>query len=112
MTLKKKAAKKRSKRNQYTVVLEDLRSQFRVFGEGLGFVSDKLDSHTRRFDGIDIKLRELKIELTVIKERLTRAETASEFVKDQLSIIRHNQVTRDEFKLLETRVARLEKIRA
>ena len=73
-----------TKRDQYTVVLEDLRSQFRVFGEGLSYVSDMLDEHTKQ------------------------SQTELEFVKEQLSIIRHNQVTRDEFQLLETRVARLE----
>ena len=73
-----------TERDQFTVVLEDIRSQFRVFGEGLSYVSDTLDKH------------------------ITHVATELEFVKEQLSIIRHNQVTRDEFQLLETRVARLE----
>jgi len=37
-----------------------------------------------------------------------RVEAELEFVKEQLSEIRHNQMTRDEFKLLETRFAPLE----
>ena len=111
MVRKRQENKVRTRRDQYTVVLEDLRSQFRMFGEGLGFVSDKLDNHTKRFDKIDLQLQELQIELVAVKERLSKIEVESDFVKNQLSIIRHNQVTRDEFKLLETRVARLEKSR-
>ena len=61
-------------RDEYTVVLEDLRSEFRVFGEGLQGVKADL-----------------------------------EFVKEELALIRHNQITRDEFKFLEARVTRLER---
>jgi hypothetical protein len=35
---KSKRTKKEEHRDQYTVVLEDLRSQFKVFGEDLGEV--------------------------------------------------------------------------
>ncbi|MBU2633603.1 hypothetical protein KJ751_03850 [Patescibacteria group bacterium] len=84
-----KPTKKNSpSRDEYTVVLEDLRSQFGVFGEGLGYVSDKMDE---------------------VNSRLANVETELEFVKNELGIIRHNQVTRDEFRLLETRVVRLER---
>ncbi len=82
-----KGAYRSTKRDQYTVVLEDIRSQFRVFGEGLSYVSNTLDEHIKQ------------------------SQTELEFVKEQLSIIRHNQVTRDEFHLLETRVARLEHLK-
>ena len=96
-----KGAYRSTKRDQYTVVLEDIRSQFRVFGEGLSYVSDTLDKHTEILD-----------EHTKILDEHTKQsqqfQIEFEFVKEQLSIIRHNQVTRDEFHLLETRVARLE----
>ena len=77
-------------RDEYTVVLEDIRSEFRVFGEGLQQVKTDLE--------------EVKTDLGVVKTDL-------EFVKGELELIRHNQVTRDEFKFLETRVARLERAR-
>ncbi|MBI3020369.1 MAG: hypothetical protein HYY60_03540, partial [Parcubacteria group bacterium] len=48
----KKNVYRSTKRDQYTVVLEDIRSQFRVFGEGLSYVSDTLDEHTKQFKEI------------------------------------------------------------
>lgn len=115
----------RGKKDQYTIVLEDLRGQFRIFGEGLEHVSDTLDQHTVQLQRIterlvhaESRLTSIEAELVSIKERFVHAEArlASieaelEFVKEQLAIIRHNQITRDEFRLLETRVARLERAR-
>lgn len=74
-------------RDQYTVVLEDLRSDFKVFGESLDFVKDKVSR---------------------IDERLIKVESDLEILKAEVALIRHNQVTRDEFKLLESRVLHLE----
>lgn len=78
-----KSTSTKKMRDEYTVVLEDLRSEFRVFGEGLQQVNNGL--------------QEVKTEL--------------EFVKEELALIRHNQVTRDEFKFLEARVVRLERMK-
>src|SRR3989344_5949269 len=121
-----------TERDQFTVVLEDIRSQFRVFGEGLSYVSDTLDKHTEilddhtkqfkqirsditevkeRLTNVEIRLTNVETDVGEIKIRLTHVETELEFVKEQLSIIRHNQVKRDDFQLLETRVARLEHTR-
>jgi hypothetical protein len=76
-------------KDQYTVVLEDLRSQFKGFGEGLKIVDAKVDRVVKKVDQLEVDMQ---------------------MVKDELALIRHNQVTRDEFKLLETRVQRLEKL--
>lgn len=75
-------------KDQYTVVLEDLRSQFRVFGEGLSLVGGEVKKTSGKLD---------------------KMETDLEMIKAELALIRHNQVSRDEFKFLETRVARLER---
>ena len=82
-----KSASIKKTRDEYIVVLEDLRSEFRVFGEGLQEVKTNIEH--------------VNIELEFMKEEF-------EFVKGELALIRHNQVTRDEFKFLEARVARLE----
>ena len=80
--MKKPSPKKvSSSRDQYTVVLEGLRSDFKIFGESLDFVGD----------------------------RVTRVESDTSIIKREVALIRHNQVTRDEFKFLESRVAALEK---
>lgn len=82
--------KKSEKRDQYTMVLEDLRSHFKVFGEALSGVRDEVKDNSKR---------------------LGQVESDLEFIKGELALIRHHQVTRDEFKFLETRVSRLEKQR-
>src|SRR3989344_8311890 len=76
------------KKDAYTIVLENIHSDFRVFGEGLTLVRSEVKGHTTM--------------LQVMKEDL-------EMLKADVALIRHNQVTRDEFKFLETRVARLER---
>jgi|SRR3989344_153052 len=94
----KKAVSSKKTQDEYAVVLKDLRSQFHVFGEGLSYISDTADKHTIAFKKIDIRLQEIELQL---KEM--------DFIKGELALIRHNQVTRDEFRFLETRVARLER---
>lgn len=114
--VKKKLPHQSSRRDQYTVVLEDLRSQFKVFGENLDSVREMVAADSERMIKLEIDLTQVKIELTEVRSELAEvmAELAelksdSEIVKSELAIIRHNQITRDEFKLLETRVSRLEK---
>ena len=62
-----------SKRDQYTVVLEDIRSHNKAFGESLAALSGKtndrfdkidkkLDSHTEMIGNIMIRLEEIKNE--------------------------------------------------
>ena len=81
-------------RDQYTVVLEDLKSNFKVFGENLGFVRGKVEGLDKKADHIDMRLERVEADLTLLK--------------GEVALIRHNQITRDEFKLLESRVLRLE----
>ena len=70
--------KESTKRDQYNGVLEGLRSDFRVFGEALSVVGEKV---TR----IDVRVGKLEKDMGI--------------VKGELALIRHHQVTRDEFKL-------------
>ena len=90
-----KEKKQSRQKDAYTIVLENIYSNFKVFGESLEFIRDEVKNHTHR--------------LAKIEERLTNMEVDLEFVKSELGIIRHNQITRDEFKFLETRVTRLER---
>lgn len=82
--------KNSTKRDQYTAVLEDIRSHNQAFGEGLSLVRDKVNKLDKHFD---------------------RVESDLELIKGELALIHHNQVTREEFKFLETRVLRMEKQR-
>ena len=42
--------------NRVAVILEDLRSQFKVFGEGLQMVNDKIDRVEQKVDQVEQKL--------------------------------------------------------
>jgi len=87
--------KQSSRKDAYTIVLEDIRSDFRIFGESLSFVRNEVKEHTRI-------LAEHSKMLAILKEDI-------EILKAEVALIRHNQVTRDEFKFLETRISRLER---
>jgi hypothetical protein len=87
-----KNSKETKIKDQYTVVLEDIRSQVKGVAEGVGMLSEKFDRH--------IKENQESFEKVNENMRLMRTE---------ISLIRHNQVTRDEFKFLEDRVFNIEK---
>jgi len=87
--------KQSSRKDAYTIVLEDIRDNFRAFGESLSFIRDEVKEHTKI-------LAEHSKMLAILKEDI-------EMLKAEVALIRHNQVTRDEFKFLETRVSRLER---
>lgn len=86
---------KKPTRDQYTVVLEGIRSDFKVFGEALSVVRREVEGHSKILLSHDSKFDKLESDMQI--------------VKGELALIRHNQVTRDEFKLLQDRVLRLEK---
>lgn len=58
---------KGNKRDQYTIVLEDLRSKFEVFGEGLQFLNFKFDRLESKFEHLDRKVDVLTFEVKEIK---------------------------------------------
>ncbi len=100
-----KRTKSEENRDQYTVVLEDLRSQFTAFGEGLQAVREKGDA---TFEAVG----ELKEDVAVLKEDVAILKWDMQEVKEELHLIRNElkeKVSRDEFLALEHRVARLEK---
>ena len=72
-------------RDGYTVVLEGIRSDIKGISEGVMMANEKMD---REFKKVNDNLQ---------------------LVRTGVSLIRHNQVTRDEFKFLEDRVFTIEK---
>lgn len=72
-------------RDGYTVVLEGIRSDIKGISEGVMMANEKMD---REFKKVNENLQ---------------------LVRTGVSLIRHNQVTRDEFKFLEDRVFTIEK---
>ena len=96
-----------SKRDQYTVVLEDLRSQFKAFGESLAGLRENTD---HRLSRIDERLARLELELNHLRLEVAEVRSEVELIKTEMAVIRHSLITREEFKFLETRVRRLEKL--
>ncbi len=92
MMKRKKEAYTSTKRDQYTVVLEGIRSDNKIFGENLQFVRDSVAS------------LDTKVDL-----RFTKVDEQLEFFKTELALIRHRLVNPEEIHLLELRIAALEK---
>ena len=101
--MKKPIKKQSTERDQFTAVLEDIRSHNQVFGEALDMVRDKVTSINTRVGGIESRVGG-------IETRVGGIENDMQIVKDELALIRYNQVTREEFRILESRVLRLEKV--
>jgi archaellum component FlaC len=57
-------------RDQYTVVLEGLRSDFKVFGENLGIVRGKVDGLDKKADRIDARLERVEGDVVLLKSDL------------------------------------------
>lgn len=83
--------KPKIKKDYNTVLLEKLDHNFSVFGEGLSHVISKVDKIDKDVEQLKDDMLEVKAELTLIRHELKE------------------KVGRDEFKLLEQRVLRLEK---
>ena len=95
---KKKISKNTYMDREFGVILEDIRSDFKVFGETLLEVKKRGDD---TFEAVG----ELKEDVAVLKEDMV-------FVKEELGLIRNElkeKVSREEFALLEKRVLSLEK---
>lgn len=100
--MKKKTAKQEAI-DYNSVLLEEVRDNIKGVAEGVTILDEKLDRH----------IKDTASSLEGVKNKLDKhiIETSENFnsIKTELAIIRHNQVTRDEFKMLEMRVLSLEK---
>jgi len=117
-------AKKRINKNAYMdrefgVILEDIRSDFKVFGETLLEVKKKGDDTFEVVGELkeDVAILKedvsiLKEDVSILKEDVSILKEDMVFVKEELGLIRNElkeKVSRDEFALLEKRVLSLEK---
>ncbi len=89
---------------EFTIVLEDLRSQFKVFGEALGALGEKVDSLEqkvdrleekvdrgfeqvdRRFEQVDRRLETLECDMKLVKTAILdqHRELATKVSRDEL----------------------------
>jgi peptidoglycan hydrolase CwlO-like protein len=132
-SVKKKIVSDKSKiQHQYTVVLEDIRSENKMVTELVLDLNSKVDGLTSdvgdltsEMGDLNSKVNWLTSEVQEIRKDIanTRKDIAQlqkdilelrkefETLRMEVALVRHNQITRDEFKLLEKRVFQLEKIR-
>ena len=95
----KKGKDKTYSEGQVAVILEEIRDDFKIFGEAQSGLSEKVDNLSEKADGID--------------ERLIRVENRLIRVEDDVIEIKHKlsaKVDREEFHKLEKRMFKLEKL--
>ncbi len=103
------------KEKEFQVILEDIRSQFKTFGEGLGIVSDDLKELKGDIKSVKGRLNDLELHIKSIE--LTQSTFKNEFkdlkgrltsIEEELKLIREGIKTKaekEEFEALEKRVS-------
>jgi predicted nuclease with TOPRIM domain len=61
--------------NKVAVLLEDLQGQFRIFGEGLQILHDKVDNLDKKVDTIDHKVNNLELRLGSLEFKVDSLES-------------------------------------
>ena len=120
--------KKQAKKNdKFTVtevgaLIEDFRSQFKVFGEGLNDLREKVDTLAGKVDTLAGKVDTLtgivnheakksdlyRIDIANLKMDVANLKTTVSRIEEQIRLIRDNlasKVDRKDFELLEKKVA-------
>lgn len=72
MVKKNKENNQNSERDRFTVVLESIQSDFRVFGEKLDFIDNRLGRMELRLDKIESELVDIKFEISDLKTKLDK----------------------------------------
>jgi chromosome segregation ATPase len=86
--MKKSSVKNSSKKkDQYTIVLEDLRGQFKVFGESLADVKRDVKAVKKRVDETFEEVGNIKVEITEIKSDITEIKGEIVEIKKRLDSI-------------------------
>ena len=123
--MKKRSAKNSEKRDQYTIVLEDIRDQFRAFGDNLQFarndltgIHKKLDSHSETLKShtqiLDGHTETLKSHTQILESHTQILESHTQMIGQLMIDMQEvkyelkKRPTFDDLKMIEKRVSRLE----
>ena len=90
---------KTTERDQFTIILEDLHSNFKILGEGLAGLNEKMDrgfaridkelnSHTEMIGQLMIEVGEIKIDLNHTKEDVREIRVDLNHTKEDVREIR------------------------
>ena len=104
--------KSKLKKDYSVVLLEGLKSDFKVFGEGLESVRQDVSVLKKDVGQLKEDMKQVRVDVVLLREDTNQLKGDMLEVKAELGLIRHDlkeKVGRDEFKLLEQRVLRLEK---
>jgi chromosome segregation ATPase len=125
--------KENKTRDQYTVVLEDLRSNFKAFGESLDFVRNDVSSLNKKVDRMDMRLERVEGDVVLLGNNVNSLKNNVNSLKNNVNSLKNNGnslnqkleridkrlekiergnvfPTKDEFKLLDSRILHLEKL--
>lgn len=112
--------KKVYSKDQTAVILENISSQFKVFGEAQSLLSDKADNLGIKVDAIDERLENVEAKINIMDKRLENVEVKVDVInerlvrmEDDVVEIKHKlseKVDLEDFKKLEKRLVSLEKI--
>ena len=109
-----KNKKPKTKKDYNTVLLEKLGHDFGIFGEGLEAVRKDVSVLKEDVGILKEDMKQVKADVVLLREDTNQLKSDMSEVKGELSIIRNDlkeKIGRDEFRLLEQRVLRLEKAR-
>ena len=90
-----------SREREFKVILEDLQSQFRVFGEGLNDVRNRVERIEDKVDRLDQKV-------DILDGRVSNLENEMSFVRRVLPTV----ATKDDLLRFEKRLIAVEKTRS
>jgi chromosome segregation ATPase len=71
-------------RDQFTVILEAIQSDFRLFGEKLDFIDERLSGQLR---GVEARLDRIEARLDRVEARLDRVEARLDSIEGRLDTI-------------------------
>ena len=106
--------KKQTKKNgKFTVtevgaLIEDLRGQFKIFGDGLNDLREKVDTVTGMVDQEAEKSTMSRLDIMALKNTVTQINGKLAGIEKDMRLIRDNLVSkadRSEFEILEKKVA-------
>lgn len=108
--MKKQAKKDKFSSSEVGALIDQLRGEFKVFGEGLNDLREKLDAVTGMVAENSEKVTLSRIEIGVLKNELFKVNGKLARIEESIHLINNNfksRVDRKDFEILEKKVASL-----
>ncbi len=89
---RKKSTKKTYSEDYIGAILEEIRSDFKVFGEGLNDVRWGVENLEVRFDQLEVKVDKMDLRLGSVENRLGSVEEKVDFLIEDVDEVKANVV--------------------